>query len=163
MGNRKWDINHQNNDGDTFAHILGTIDYKYVMELIKKLKAKKNFIPNIKNNNGETILDKSIKNNYISTTIRILEDNRFNNIDLVSFKNLFDAYINSNNYGKYTRLNTLEIVIDNLEDKPLLPSVEKTIELIKTNFEIIKEEIVSSNKPKYLNSMLNTMMKESRA
>ena len=38
MGNKEWDINHQNNDGDTFAHILVTINYVDVLEILKKLK-----------------------------------------------------------------------------------------------------------------------------
>ena len=37
-------------------------------------KKNKDFLPNIKNNKGETILDKSINDNYIYTTVKILED-----------------------------------------------------------------------------------------
>ena len=32
------------------------------------------FLPNIKNNKGETILDRSINGNYIYTTVKILEE-----------------------------------------------------------------------------------------
>ena len=61
MKDKRWDINHQNNDGDTFAHILVAMNYVNVVDIIKTLKKNKDFLPNIKNNNGETILDKSIK------------------------------------------------------------------------------------------------------
>ena len=88
MKNKKLNINHQNYDGDTFAHILVSINYVNVLEIIKALVKNKEFLPNIKNNMGETILDKSINDNYIYTTVKILEDKRFNNIDIVSFKNL---------------------------------------------------------------------------
>ena len=86
MKNKKLNINHQNYDGDTFAHILVSINYVNVLEIIKALVKNKEFLPNIKNNMGETILDKSINDNYIYTTVKILEDKRFNNIDIVSFK-----------------------------------------------------------------------------
>ena len=69
MKKETWDVNHQNKDGDTFAHILSTIDYKHIMEIIKVLKKNKEFKPNIKNNRGQTILDKAIENNYMYTTL----------------------------------------------------------------------------------------------
>ena len=74
------------------------INYLEVKEIIEKLLKRVEFMPNIKNNKGETILDKSINNNYIYTTAKILSDRRFNNINMVSFKNLYDTYIKSNNY-----------------------------------------------------------------
>ena len=91
MKDKRWDINHQNNDGDTFAHILVAMNYVNVVDIIKTLKKNKDFLPNIKNNYGETILDKSIKNSYIYTTAKILEDERFDNIGIISFKNLYDT------------------------------------------------------------------------
>ena len=102
MKDKRWNVNHQNNDGDTFAHILVSMNYVNVVEIIKCLKKNKNFLPNLRNNDGETILDKSIKNSYIYTTAKILEDDRFDNIGILSFKKLYDAYINTNHYGKYT-------------------------------------------------------------
>ena len=160
MKNKEWDVNHQNKDGDTFAHILVSIDYKKVAQIIQKLKKNKNFMPNIQNIRGETILDKSINDNYIYTTVKILEDERFTNIDIVSFKNLYDTYIKTNNYGKYSRLSNLEIIVDNLEDKPLLPSMEKIIKFIQTNFDVIKEEIFN-NKKGTMDEMINTLLTES--
>ena len=120
----KVDINHQNNDGDTLAHILVGINYVNVKEIIEYVLNNKEFIPNIKNKLGETILDKSIKNNYLYTSIKILEDERFNSIDVYSFKHLYEVYIKSSNYGKYSKLYNLEIILDNLEDKKLLPRME---------------------------------------
>lgn len=141
MSNKDWDVNHQNLDGNTFAHILVSINYVNVVEIINKLKKNKNFLPNIKNNQGETILDKSINDHYIYTTVKILEDARFNNIDIVSFKNLYDTYIKSKKYGKYSKLTNLEMIIENLEDKPLLPRMERLVDYIKDNFDIIKDEL----------------------
>mgnify|MGYP000599229874 CR=1 FL=1 len=39
--------------------------YLDVMEIIKQLLKNIKFIPNIRNKKGQTILDKSINNNYI--------------------------------------------------------------------------------------------------
>ena len=119
-------------------------------------------MPNIKNNKGETILDKSINDNYIYTTVKILEDRRFNNIDVVSFKNLYDTYIKTNHYGKYTKLTNLQIILDNLEDKPLLPNMAKLINIVKENFDVIKEEVIN-NKTNELDSIITSVLYESRA
>ena len=161
MGNKNWDVNHQNNDGNTFAHYLVSIHYANVIEIIAKLRKNKNFLPNIKNNKGETILDKSINDNYIYTTVKILEDSRFNNIDVVSFKHLYDTYIKSNNYGKYSKLTNLETIVDNLNGKQLLPLVEEIIEFIKRNFNAIKEEVLKSNKSTRIDKMINNVLEES--
>ena len=141
LKNKSLDINHQNNEGDTFAHILVTKKYLDVMSIIEKLIKKDKFIPNIRNKKGETILDKSINNNYIYTTIKILEDERFNNIDLISFKNLYESYIRNDNYGIYSKVNNLEVIIDNLSEKELLPKVERLIDMISSNIEKIKNEM----------------------
>lgn len=162
MKNKKWDVNHQNNEGDTFAHILVLYNYVNVLEIINGLKKNRNFIPNIKNNKGETILDKSINDNYIYTTIKILEDKRFNNIDVISFKNLYDTYIKTNNYGKYTKLTNLQIILDSLEDKNLLPNMEKLVNVVKEKFDIIKEEVFN-NKTNELDSIISNVLQESRA
>lgn len=162
MKNKKWDVNHQNNEGDTFAHILVLYNYVNVLEIIKQLKKNKNFMPNIKNNKGETILDKSINDNYIYTTIKILEDKRFNNIDVISFKNLYDTYIKTNNYGKYTKLTNLQIILDNLEEKALLPNMKKLVNQVLENFDVIKQEVIN-NKTNELDSIISNVLLESRA
>ena len=163
MRRKEWDINHQNHDGNTFAHILATINYVNVIKIIKELKKNKDFSPNIKNAKGQTILDKSINENYIYTTIKILEDNRFNNIDISSFKKLYNTYINNTYYGKYSKLNNLEIIIDNLEKKEgLLPSIQKLIDLIKDNMDLIKGEILD-NKTTNLEVMINSFLSEANS
>lgn len=163
MRRKEWNVNHQNHDGNTFAHILVTVNYVNVIKIIKELKKNKDFSPNIKNDKGQTILDKSINENYIYTTIKILEDNRFNNIDISSFKKLYNTYINSTYYGKYSKLNNLEIIIDNLEKKKgLVPSIQKLIDLINENMELIKNEILD-NKTTNLEVMINSFLSESNA
>lgn len=163
MGNKDWDVNHQNLDGNTFAHYLVSINYVNVMEIIKKLTKNKDFLPNIKNNKGETILDKSINDNYIYTTVKILEDSRFDNIDVVSFKNLYDTYIKSNRYGKYSKINNLEVILDSLTDKDLLPRMKKLVGFIQNNFDKIKEEVLTSQKSVYMDSIINRVLKEDNA
>ena len=153
----KVDINHQNNDGDTLAHILVGINYVNVKEIIEYVLNNKDFIPNIKNKLGETILDKSIKNNYLYTSIKILEDERFNSIDVYSFKHLYEAYIKSSNYGKYSKLSNLEIILDNLEDKKLLPRMENLLNLIKKNKENIKNDF-NVSKTDSLDNIINNVI-----
>lgn len=159
MKNKNFDINHQNNDGDTFAHLLVSINYVNIIEIIKQLRKNKDFLPNIKNMNGETILDKSINDNYIYTTVKILEDKRFNNIDIFSFKNLYETYIKTNKYGKYTKLTNLEIIMDNLNEKNLLPSMERLLNVLKENFDYIKEEVFN-NKTTIIDNTISTIMQE---
>jgi len=163
MGNRDWDVNHQNLAGNTFAHFLVSINYVNVVEIIAKLKKNKQFLPNIKNNKGETILDKSINDHYIYTTVKILEDERFNNIDVVSFKNLYDTYIKSNKYGKYSKLTNLEMIMDNLEEKSLLPRMEKLVVFIRNNFDIIRDEVLTNQKSTCMDSIINNVLKENNA
>ena len=163
MGNKDCDVNHQNLDGNTFAHYLVSINYVNVMEIIKKLTKNKDFLPNIKNNKGETILDKSINDNYIYTTVKVLEDSRFDNIDVVSFKNLYDTYIKSNRYGKYSKINNLEVILDSLTEKDLLPRMKKLVGFIQNNFDKIKEEVLTSQKSVCMDSIINRVLKEDNA
>ena len=150
----KVDINYQNNDGDTLSHILVGINYHNVKEILDYVLNNKDFIPNIKNKQGETILDKSIKNNYLYTSIKILEDKRFNSIDIYSFKHLYEAYIKSNNYGKYSKLSNLEVIIDNLDTKPLLPRMKNLLNVIKSNKDVIKNDF-NSSKTDFLDNVIN--------
>lgn len=162
MKNKNWDINHQNNDGNTFAHVLVTINYVNVIDIIAELKKNKNFIPNIKNNKGETILDRSINENYIYTTVKVLEDKRFNNIDILSFKNLYNTYIKSSNYGSFSKLNNLQIILEHLEDKPLLPKMERLISILRLKYDAIKEEAIQ-NKTDLMDQIIDSLLMESNA
>lgn len=92
---------------------------------------------------------------------KILEDSRFNNIDVVSFKHLYDTYIKSNKYGKYSKLTNLEVIVNNLTEKSLLPRMEKLIEFIKTNFEIIKQEVLNSQKSTQIDVIIKDVLQES--
>ena len=160
MKNKEWNINHQNNEGNTFAHYLVSINYVYVVDIIKAIRRRKDFIPNLKNEKKETILDKSINENYIYTTLKILEDKRFNNIDVVSFKKLFNAYIKSSYYGKYSKLNNLQIFIGSLSKKDvLLPNMKQLLDEIKDNMDQIKTEIMS-NKSKSLEKIIKKKLVE---
>ena len=85
--------NHQNIDGNTFGHILALDDSVAALKVVEQLTKKKNYIPNIKNNKGETVLDRAINSNYVFTAFKILEDKRFNSIDVVSFKKLCLCFI----------------------------------------------------------------------
>lgn len=151
------DINHQNKDGDTLAHILVDINYVNVKEIIESVLNNQKFIPNIKNKLGETILDRSINNGYLYTTIKILENKRFNSIDVYSFKNLYETYIKSNNYGKYSKLSNLEIILDNLETKRLLPRMAKLLSLINKNIDIIKNDF-DNLKTENLDNIINLVI-----
>ena len=157
---RIWDVNHQNIHGETFAHLLVTKKYLEVMDIIKQLIKNKRFLPNIVNKKGETILDKSINNNYIYTTVKILEDERFDNIDLVSFKNLYEKYIKNNNYGAMSKVNNLEVIFDNLKEKTLMPKVARLINQISKNYKEIKNKILN-NEIKDLDKMIYGMLENS--
>jgi len=144
MKKRNWNVNHQNEEGNTFGHILAQDNSVGALKVVDALKKKTRYMPNIKNNKGETALDKAINNNYLMTMIKILEDRRFNNIDIFSFKNLYRVCIKSSNYGKYTKLNNLEIIVDNLNKKELDSNLRVIIDAIINNYESIKNEILNN-------------------
>ena len=152
-------INHQNNDGDTITHILVTFNYKDIKDILDKVLTRSDFLPNIKNNSGETILDKSLKNRYLYTTIQILKDKRFNSISLKSFKDLYEVYIKSNEYGMYSKLNNFTLIVDNLKKKNLMPRMQKLLFLLKKDEKSIKNDFLSS-KTVYLDNIINKMIKE---
>ena len=153
MRKRSWDVNHQNNEGNTLAHLVVTRNYLEVKDIINALTVNKKFIPNIRNNKGETILDTSMAYDNIYTTMKIIEDKRFNNIDLVSFKQLYDNYIKNNEYGTYSKMTNLEVIVDNLKERELLPKVQNVIETIIRNFEEIKK-LIKENNIKAVDNML---------
>ena len=142
MKKRSWDMNHQNIDGDTFGHILALDNSVSALMIVSELIKKKNYMPNIKNNKGETIFDRAINNNYIGAAFKILEDKRFNNISVLSFRNLCYASIKNVYYGKYSKLNNLEIIVESLEKKELVPSMQILVDKINDNLEEIKNEIM---------------------
>ena len=153
------DINHQNNDGDTLLHLVVMINYVEVKDIISELLNNKRLMLNLKNNLGETILDKSINNNYLYTTAKILNNRRFNNINLFSFKNMYEAYIKNDDYGKYSKLSNFTLIMDNLSKKKLLPTMDKLVNLINENEDVIKNDFFMS-KTNNLEDIINLMIKE---
>ena len=154
------DINHQNKDGNTLSHLLATKNYLNTAKIIKKLKRNKELDPNIRNNEGKTILDLAISTGNLCTTLKLLEDKRFNNIDLVSFNNLYNTFIKSDNFGKYTKLTNLETIVKELSKKTrLLPKVKEIVDLVKKNFDIIKNELMN-NKLTFMDNIVKNVIME---
>ena len=145
MKKRSWNVNKQNYDGDTFGHILAQDNSMNAIKVMDELKKNKKYMPNIKNNKGETALDKAINNNYLAYAFKILEDERFDSIDMDSFKNLFNTCI-SKNYGKYSIIKNLEIMISSLENKSLNETLNQIVMDLKNNFSLIKEEVLNNNR-----------------
>ncbi len=152
-------INHQNNNGDTITHLLVGIDFVLIKDILDKIIARDDFLPNIKNNNNETILDKAINNHYLYTTIKILSDKRFNNINLYSFKNLYETYIKSNEYGIYSKLNNFTLIFNNLKKKNLMPTMSRLVKILKKEEDIIKNDFIAS-KTECIDTIINCLIKE---
>ena len=158
MKNKDWDVNHQNDSGNTFSHILVTLNYLKVLNILEKLKKNKKFIPNIKNNRGETILDRAVLTNNLCTAIKILDDNRFNDIDVLSFKYMYDKYINNSYYGTYSKINNFEIIIEKIGKKDKLkPNMKKLLRVITTNIDVIKNDILV-NKTNNMDIIINSFI-----
>ena len=157
MKKRNWDVNHQNIDGNTFGHILALDDSVAALKIVEQLTKKKNYIPNIKNNKGETVLDRAINSNYVFTAFKILEDKRFNSIDVISFKKLCNSCVINTYYGKYAKLNNLEIIVNNFEKKDLDTTLRCVVEEISDNMETIKTEIMK-NKSLLLDSIIDASL-----
>ena len=155
MKKKNWNVNHQNVDGNTFGHILANDDSIQAIQIVEQLTKKKNYMPNIKNKKGETALDLAINNRYLCCAFKILEDKRFNDIDVHSFKNLFNVSIKTNFYGKYSKIDNLEIIVENLEKKELVPTMMDLIHKIVEHMELIKKEIMN-NKITLLESIINS-------
>ena len=153
-------INHQNNDGDTLLHILATRNYMKVAGIIKKLKRNDELAFNLKNNEGKTILDIAIEKDNLTTAFKILEDKRFNNIDVMSFLSFYKTFIKNREYGKYTKLSNLEIMVSNLEKKnELLPMINKLVNMISDNFDRIKKELMR-NKLTSMDNIIHEVLVE---
>ncbi len=145
MNRKEIDINHQNSDGNTFAHLLLNQNDLAITKIIQGLEKRKDFLPNIKNKEGKTILDLSIEKEYFWTTLHILKDKRFDNIDVISFQHLYETYIKNDAYGKYSKVTNLEQMINYLKKKDsLLPRVHYIIEQIYEEMKNIQEEILKN-------------------
>ena len=155
MKKRNWDVNHKNVEGNTFAHVLANDNTASAVKIVEQLNKKKNYSPNIENNKGETILDRAINSNYLCTIFKILEDERFNNIGILSFKNLYNFCIKNRAYGKYSKVNNLEIIVESLEKKKLDPSMASLIQNISNNIDTIKKDLMN-NKSNMLESLIDS-------
>ncbi len=159
INNKKIDINHQNKEGNTFAHILVSFSNPLIIDILKIIKKRKEFEPNIRNNNGETILDISLESGYSSTIFNILEDERFSEVGVLSFMNLYKKFIKTKEYGIYSKVSNIELIIDSLEDKEVAPKVKDVIKYFKENFDEIKENVFS-NKTKELDKYVLNVLSE---
>lgn len=158
---RSWNVNHQNLDGNTIGHLLVRDTSISALKILESLMKSKRFLLNIKNNRGKTMLDVAIEVQNTMLALKILEEKRFNNIDVLSFKHLYKLCIKNSYYGKYSKLTNLESIIDSLEKKDGLgTSMNILVERIVDNMEVIKHEIVK-NKYSLLDKMINTSLKES--
>ena len=144
MKKKNWNVNNQNDEGNTFGHILAMDNSPMAVKVVEELTKKSNYIPNLKNKRHETAMDIALTNNYLCTAFKLLEDKRFNEIDFSSFKNLFMASIENKDYGKYSKINNLEIIVDSLEKKDLSEAMRDLINCIIENLDRIKNDIMNN-------------------
>lgn len=155
MKKKNWNVNNQNDEGNTFGHILATDNNPMAVKVVEELTKKSNYLPNLKNKKHETAMDIALNNNYLCTAFKILEDKRFNDIDFSSFRNLFMASIQNKYYGKYSKINNLEIIVDSLEKKDLDSTMKNIITTISDNMDKIKNDIMN-NRSYTLESIINS-------
>lgn len=157
MKKRNWKVNHQNEFGDTFGHILAMDNDIRSLKVIDQLTKKMNYSPNIKNNEGNTSFDIAINNNYLISAIKFLEDKRFDNIGINSFNKLYKVGIKNSTYGKYSKIDNLIVIINSLKKKELSNEIKEVIDKINNNMDTIKEDILRDSN-KYLDSIINNMI-----
>ena len=145
------------NGNSVMMRLLNKKDYVDIAKILEILLKNKTFIPNLKNNKGETILDKAIAADQLFTITKILGDKRFDNIDIISFKYLYNKYIKNSYYGKYSKLNNLEVIINSLEHKQKLqPKMQELLEKITTNMDTIKKDLLT-NKLNNIDIIINSL------
>lgn len=144
MKKKNWNVNNQNDEGNTFGHILAMDNSPMAVKVVDALTKKSNYIPNLKNKRHETAMDIALNNNYLCTAFKLLEDKRFNEIDFSSFINLFMASIENKDYGKYSKINNLELIVESLEKKDLSDIMRDLINCIVENLEKIKIDIMNN-------------------
>lgn len=157
MKKKNWNVNKQNEDGNTFGHILACDNSLGAIKVVEQLTNKTNYLPNLKNNNGYTALDLALNNRYLCTAFKILEDKRFNDITVSSFKNLVNTSIKSGLYGKYSKITNLEIIVENMDKKELSPNMRELVDLIHSNIDDIKKDILN-NHFGLLESIVNSVL-----
>ena len=158
MKKKNWDVNHKNEEGNTFGHILACDNSLAAIKVAEQLTSKRNYLPNIKNNNGETALDLALSNRYLCTAFKIFEDKRFNDITVSSFKNLFNVTIKNSLYGKYSKITNLEIIVDSLEKKELDQNMSKLVQRISDNMDLIKRDIMKHNRVDVIEGIIEQLI-----
>ncbi len=159
MKKRNWKVNHQNELGDTFGHILALDNDVRSLKVIDQLIKKKNYSPNIMNKEGNTSFDIAINNNYLISAIKFLDDKRFDNIEIGSLRRLFRVSIKNSKYGKYSKIDNLVIIVNSLDKKDLSIEIRDFVDKINDNMDSIKEDLLRDSN-RYLDSIFNSMMLE---
>lgn len=138
--NKNWNVNYQNDDKETFGHILAKINNVAVVPVFKELKKNKNFDINIRNKDDKTIFDISVEshNSYVST--KIIEDERFNDINIFEFLKFYETYIDTNEYGKYSKINMIESILT-MDGRYVNTRMQELLNHLKDNFKNIKKDI----------------------
>ena len=138
--NKNWNVNYQNDDKETFGHILAKINNVAVVPIFKELKKNKNFDINIRNKDDKTIFDISVEshNSYVST--KIIEDERFNDINIFEFLKFYETYIDTNEYGKYSKINMIESILT-MDGRYVNTRMQELLNHLKDNVKNIKKDI----------------------
>ena len=144
MKKKNWNVNNANTEGNTFGHILAMDNSPMAVKVVEQLTKKSNYLPNIKNKKQETAMDIALSNNYLCTAFKLLEDKRFNEINYSSFRNLFITSIHNKYYGKYSKINNLEIIVESLEKKELSSNMKSLVDSINNNLDKIKNDIMNN-------------------
>lgn len=77
----------------------------------------------------------------------------------MTFKKLCSACVNNSYYGKYSRLNNLEVIVENLVKKQLEPTMKKLVDIIVENMDIIKTDILR-DRSAVLENIINLVVNE---
>ena len=138
--NKNWNVNYQNDDKETFGHILAKINNVAVVPVFKELKKNKNFDINIRNKDDKTIFDISVEshNAYVST--KIIEDERFNDINIFEFLKFYETYIDTNEYGKYSKINMIDSILT-MDGRYVNTRMQELLNHLKDNVKNIKKDI----------------------
>ena len=138
--NKNWNVNYQNDDKETFGHILAKINNVAVVPVFKELKKNKNFDINLRNKDDKTIFDISVEshNAYVST--KIIEDERFNDINIFEFLKFYETYIDTNEYGKYSKINMIESILT-MDGRYVNTRMQELLNHLKDNVKNIKKDI----------------------
>lgn len=138
---RNFNVNYQNDDGNTFSHFLSIDNNFRTIKIIEQLLKKSNYNPNIKNKLGETAFDRSINNNCLINSLKFFEDKRFTSITHYSFIKLYYDCLKDSSFGKFSKKDNFNIIFTSLKKKDLNKNLRNFVNKIESNIDIIKEEL----------------------